>query len=52
MGRLDIPDKQTDWVSVSKEYLEELYEEIASLRAELEVERAREVRSQSPAVAA
>jgi hypothetical protein len=40
MGRLDIPDKQKDWVSVTREYLAELQDEIASLKTELEVERA------------
>ena len=39
MGRLDHPDKQVDWVSVSKEYLAELYEKIASLKRELDARK-------------
>jgi hypothetical protein len=29
MGRLHIADKQVDWVSVTREYLDELYATIA-----------------------
>jgi hypothetical protein len=33
MGRLDLPDKQVDWVSVTEDYLHELYEKIERLEA-------------------
>jgi hypothetical protein len=35
MGRLDLVDKSVDWVLVTQEYLQELYQEIADLRREL-----------------
>lgn len=33
MGRIELPDKQVDWVSVEKSYLRELYAEIERLKA-------------------
>jgi hypothetical protein len=41
MGRLDLNDKRVDWVSVTREYLNELYGEIAALREERETLQAR-----------
>lgn len=34
MGRLDLSDRRVDWVNVTREFLDELYDEVAALRAE------------------